>query len=74
MLDAPLLILDGGKSGDSMVDTLLTRKERSLRFKTKTKAQTKRTETSKLLAEVMTLDNNGQSFMSMNTLSQRKVR
>jgi hypothetical protein len=73
MSDALLLTQDGGNSGDTKVVSLSMRKERYLKFKTKKSTLTWNKETSKLELEDLTLDNNGKSYMSMNTLSQRRV-
>jgi hypothetical protein len=64
-LDAPPLIQDGGKSGELRVVSSSTRKERFLKFKTKTLIPMLKTETSKLPTEetVMISDSNGRSFM-----------
>jgi hypothetical protein len=64
---------DGGNFSDLMEDILSTKKERYLRFKTKTSTLMLRTEISKLVTEEKTLDNNGPSSMLMNIKSQRKV-
>jgi hypothetical protein len=71
--DAPPPTQDGGNSSDMRVDTLSTKKERLLKFKTKTLTLMLKTETSKLPTEELTLDNNLRLFTLMNTLSQRRV-
>jgi hypothetical protein len=70
--DALLLTQDGGKSSDMKLDTLSTRNQRLLKFKTRKRTLMLRTETSKLPTEELTSDNNGRSFMLTSTLSQRK--
>jgi hypothetical protein len=72
MSDVLLPIQDGGNSGKLRVDSLSMRKERYLKFKTKTLIPMLRIETSKLATKEMISDNNGRSSMLMNTLSQRK--
>jgi hypothetical protein len=71
--DVPLPTQDGGKSGETKVVSLSMRKERYLRFKTKKTTLIWNQETFKLETEEKTSDNNGKSYMSMNTLSQRRV-
>jgi hypothetical protein len=73
MSDVPLPTQDGGNSGETKVVSLSTRKERYLKFKTKNLTLIWNKETSKLEPEDLTSDNNGKSYMSMNTLSQRRV-
>jgi hypothetical protein len=70
--DALLLTQDGGKSSDMKLDTLSTRNQRLLKFKTRKRTLMLRTETSKLPTEELTSDNNGRSFMLTSTLSQRR--
>ena len=71
--DVPLPTQDGGKCSDMRVDSLSTRKERLSRFKTKASTLIWKTETSKLLTEEVTSDNNGKSSTLTNTESQRRV-
>jgi polysaccharide pyruvyl transferase WcaK-like protein len=72
MSDALPPTQDGGNSGKLRVDSLSMRKERYLKFKTKTLTLMLRIEISKLATKEMISDNNGRSSMLMNTLSQRK--
>jgi hypothetical protein len=71
--DAQLPTQDGGKSSDMKVDTLLTKKERSLKFKTRTSIPMLKTETSRLPTKELISDNSLRLFMLMNIKSQRKV-
>jgi hypothetical protein len=72
--DALLPTQDGGNCSDLKADLSSTRKERSLKFKTKDSILIPRTETSKLLTEEMISDNNGTSSMLMNTKNQRREK
>jgi len=63
---------DGGNSGEPKVDTLSTKRARSLKFKTKISTLMLNRETSKLEPEETISDNNGKSFTSTNTLNQRR--
>jgi hypothetical protein len=73
MLDAQLPTQDGGKSLDIKADSLSTIKERLLKLKMLILTLMLNKETSWLVTEELISDNNGKSFTSMNTLSQRKV-
>ena len=72
ILDAQPPTQDGGNSSELREDSSWTRKERSLRFRTRILTLTLKTETSKLQIEVTTLDNNGRSCTLTSTLSQRR--